>query len=213
MWLRACCLTLSLVVIMGVVLILDILAEEDLPWEFYLFFEVKASEPTSTQVYLDLGNGYQESYSFRVKMDSSNSYTQLRFKLPKQDIAGIRIDPMGRKGKFSIRNVALKDEFGNIIKRILLDKVRANKDIGDIKFKDGVLNGQTTGNGRDPAIILELDYPLQYATLYPLYQRFWQAISLHQGRWARKMGLMLLIMTSAFILNLYNSPKNAQNAR
>ena len=73
MWLQACCLTLSLVVIMGVVLILDILAEEDLPWKFYLNFEVKASEPTSTQVYLDLGDGYQERYSFRVKTDSSTT--------------------------------------------------------------------------------------------------------------------------------------------
>lgn len=198
---------------MGIILIGDVLTEEDLPWKFYLYYELKASVPTNTQVFLDFGKGYQEQHSFRFKVDASNKYVPLIFKLPKQDIFGVRIDPMDRTGVFSIRNIAFKDEFGNLIKQISVEKVRTNQDIGRIKIDNATLSVQTTRDGRDPSMILDLKYPINYSTIYPLYKRFWATISTHQGRWARKMGLMLLIVTAAFILNLYHPQKNALNVR
>ena len=152
-----------------------------MPWKLYLYFELRVSKPTAVQIYTDMGDGYSELESHRIKINSPEKFKSLKFKLPIQGILGIRVDPLVGPGTFSIRNIAFIDEFHNPIKMIHPGQIKPNQDINQVQIYDDILEGQTTVDGDDPSMILDLDYPVQYASIYPLYKRVWTVIKRHEN--------------------------------
>ncbi len=120
----------------------------------YLSVEMATSNPGVTQIFFDIGHGYNQNDSF-VLNAQPGEYHKYSFLLPKAAIKSIRFDPVNVTSVIGIKKAVIEDMAGKQLKKLPLESFKAEKDIIEMEIKNGILTIQTTENANDPITVIE----------------------------------------------------------
>ncbi len=139
----------------------------------YLSLEMATSRPGITQIFFDIGHGYNQEDSYLLNAQSGG-YRTYSFILPKAAIKSIRFDPVNVTSVISIKKAAIKNTTGKQLKYFPLDSFKAENDIIEMQIKNDILTIQTTENANDPITVIEnSSFLLNNSYIYFLLQRGW----------------------------------------
>lgn len=111
-----------------------------------------AATPGTLQVYYDTGNGFNETQSGKVKVETAR--TILSVNVPASGIRKLRFDPSQEQAWLHLHAIRFAGPFGE--EHLALPDLRPGKNIAWLGNKDGYTEVRMTG-GIDPQLILDLD--------------------------------------------------------
>ena len=74
---------------------------------YFLSITARSSTDSFSQVYFDTGGGYSENKSTTVPLNTSITFEELIFPLPKKIIRNLRFDPLTTDGSLTIKYATL----------------------------------------------------------------------------------------------------------
>jgi hypothetical protein len=94
------------------------------PANIQLTLEMSSTARGAVQIFYNVGHGFNQTDLQAVPVTSSSldSFQELTFDLPNQDLLNLRFDPLITKGSFKIRNIAIRNS-GLALQRIALSDV------------------------------------------------------------------------------------------
>jgi hypothetical protein len=119
----------------------------------YFVVDMETSAPGVTQVFFDVGRGYNErdSHVLQIERGHFHRYT---FPLASEAIKSIRFDPINVSAVVRLREARVASKHGDIIKAFRFSDFRAARQINAIDSSAGTLIIHTVANATDP--ILEI---------------------------------------------------------
>lgn len=130
--------------------------------EFY-FFDVTLTSTSvgSTQLFWDIGGGFNEYDSSRQPLKAESTPTNYRFMIPMGRIHALRFDPVDGAGLFTFTQAQIVDERGRIVKVFRPEDIRPAGGILQTWREALVLHVSTDPASNDPILDLHLDAPLE----------------------------------------------------
>jgi hypothetical protein len=98
--------------------------------------EMRSNVSSVAQLFYDIGRGINETDSVSLPVAATETYSSLRFELPRARIRALRFDPLNGPGVLSIRRVYVADPSGSMIREfahsnlIALNQIVARADTG-----------------------------------------------------------------------------------
>ena len=126
--------------------------------DYYLFnITLTSSSPGTTQLFWDLGRGYNETDSSRQPLKVEPSPVIYRYMMPMGDIKSLRLDPIDGVGAFTFSHAEIVNYRGQVVHSFSPADFKAFNQIARMARTGETLQVITTPDARDP--ILELDFP------------------------------------------------------
>jgi hypothetical protein len=130
---------------------------------FYLEIALRSSQPGTSQLFYDLGHGFNESDS--VRLPALETMSLLRFPLPIGRYKTLRFDPIDRGGSSVVfGNSRIVGGSGHVVRNVSVQEFKARHDIPDLRISDGTIIMDLTESNSDPILSIELDPPLSLET-------------------------------------------------
>lgn len=118
--------------------------------------DLETSVAGVSQVFYDVGSGYNENDSCASTVQGGNSQNRTFSPLPKKKaIRSIRFDPINVSAVVRIKDARIENKQGDIIKKFPLRDFRPIQQIDKMDIRDGVLIIRTVENANDPIILIE----------------------------------------------------------
>ena len=125
----------------------------------YYFFDVTLTStyPGNTQVFWDLGRGYNENDSSRQTLKIEPEPVVYRYMMPMGDIKALRLDPIDGVGEFTFSHAQIVSSRGKVVRTFSPADFRAANDIARMEIRGDTLYVATKPDARD--VVLELNLP------------------------------------------------------
>jgi hypothetical protein len=129
--------------------------------EFY-FFDVTltSTNASTTQVFWDLGRGFNESDSSRQPLRVEPKPVVYRYMVPMGEIRALRLDPADGPGTFTYAQARIVDYRGRVVRTFGPDDFTGFKEIARLERVGDTLRVETTLGASDPILLLRLGAPL-----------------------------------------------------
>ncbi len=128
-----------------------------------LTLDVASSTPSVSQLFFDIGRGFQEADSQTVNLNSNSlsEFQKLSFEIPhRSDITHLRFDPLTSAGTFIVKNVTVRSGSG-ILLRIPPEDIVPFHQIAERVQRGNEVLFSTTAGADDPGLSLRLREPLK----------------------------------------------------
>lgn len=122
--------------------------------KLYFVVDLETSASGSSQVFYDVGHGYNEQDSHSISIQRGKSQ-KLFFQLPGKAIKSIRFDPINVSAVVSVRDARIENKHGDFIKIIPVHDFRPIQQIDEMDTSDGALAIHTIENANDPILEIE----------------------------------------------------------
>lgn len=126
-----------------------------------------ASQPSTAQLFYDLGTGYREENSASIPETSASlrDFRELSFPLPRKKLFNLRFDPLASAGTVVIRNITIRN--GNaVLFEIPPASVQPFNQISTYTLDGKETKITTTPGANDPGLTFLLAKPLQLRWLF-----------------------------------------------
>jgi hypothetical protein len=121
----------------------------------------QASTESSTQIFYDLGQGFNEFHSIRWPIAPSRQPYTYTFPLPDAPLRGLRLDPLGKPGTLIITNLRILERRGGEIRRFTRESfLRPGVEIAAVTPTANGWEVVTTPGAADPQCYLEFGAPI-----------------------------------------------------
>jgi hypothetical protein len=137
------------------------------PSQLHLTLEMAASSPSMAQLFWNVGKGFNEDDSSRLRVSSKSltSFDRLSFALPDRKLRGLRFDPLTNEGRVVIRNIEI-DNFNSVLRVLPVSRViplhqiasrteRSTQQGDEVEFA-------TTAGANDPGLTIILPKLLRF---------------------------------------------------
>jgi hypothetical protein len=135
-----------------------------------VIFTLESSVSTETQLFYDVGRGFNENDSIKKVVYQANTPVVLDFELSGPNLAGLRFDPSRSPAKIKIHEILLlyQDEKSFAVP---LDSLTAAKDIQSLRYDGRMLILETVDAAQDPILYLTQLGPAPRVTLLRITAR------------------------------------------
>lgn len=120
----------------------------------YFQVEMQSSSDGLSQVFYDIGNGFNEVDSSVLKV-SKKGYQNYRFPLGNSSIKALRFDPINRDSKIKIKDPVILTSTGQIKKNIPLNSFLPISQISNITINENYIDIDIQHEANDPALYIE----------------------------------------------------------
>jgi hypothetical protein len=117
-----------------------------------LELDLATDYPTSAQLFVDTGRGFNETESVRLGYEPVTGLQTLRFPLPAGQLRGLRFDPFDAAGRLDIRGIRLVGTDGITHAVLPLASLVPQREITRLGEDNGILHLQTPPEARDPIL-------------------------------------------------------------
>lgn len=140
-----------------------ILSQADHPYH-QAMITLESPMPLETQLFYDIGRGFNENDSIRKVIYQANALVTLHFDLSGRNLYGLRFDPSRSATKIKIHEIILKyhDEKPFTVP---LDSLTAAKDIKSLHYDGTTLTMETTEAAQDPILYLNRIGPAPHPSM------------------------------------------------
>ncbi len=154
---RAICLALVLAVAAALPYLSTSIDRRD-----YFFFDVTltSTSPGTTQVFWDLGKGYNETDSSRQPLKIEPKPVVYRYMMPMGTFYHLRLDPIDGVGVFTFSHAQIANVRGKVVHKFKPDQFRPNGDIARVTVQGDTFTVVTKPNSHDPYLEIDLPEPL-----------------------------------------------------
>ena len=160
--------------------------------DFYFFtVELTSDQAGQTQVFFDMGAGYNEPESSRQPLHREDRPVVYRYMLPTGQIRALRLDPIDRTGRMTLANARIVDHRGRLIHAFDPADFRPAQQIATLTDQGGRLALQTEVPAGDPIIELHLERPV------PLPCGPRQVVQALLPLWLATFGLSIALVAAA----------------
>ncbi len=130
-----------------------------------VFMKIESSIPSETQLFYDVGKGFNERDSDKRIIYNADETVVLNFELTGDTIRGLRFDPSRSPARTKIHEIILKyhDEPPFIVP---LDSLKAARDVRRLHFDGDKLIMETTEAAEDPILYLTNIGPAPRASIF-----------------------------------------------
>jgi len=122
--------------------------------KLYFVIEMEASSPGTSQLFFDIGNGYNETDSIAWRVQA-RGYKRYSFPLPTLSVKSLRFDPLNLASTIKIKKVAIENAFHETYKKFPPQSFRSKQQISRLDVNEDVLVINTSEDANDP--ITEID--------------------------------------------------------
>ncbi|WP_438479524.1 YfhO family protein [Oleiharenicola lentus] len=130
--------------------------------DYYLFdITLTSSSVGTTQLFWDLGRGYNENDSSRQPLRIEPAPVVYRYMMPMGEFKGLRFDPIDGVGTFNFSHAQIVDRKGRVKYKFAPSDFRARAEIASLETRGDTLQVQTTPQSRDPVMEIELKAPIR----------------------------------------------------
>ena len=119
-----------------------------------LVIKMQSSRLAFSQVFFDVGHGYNEPDSYTILLQNEDLYKYV-FPLTSKTIKSLRFDPVNWPALVYIKEARVENNQGDVIKKFSLKDFRPIQQISKIEISDGALILKTTENANDPILEIE----------------------------------------------------------
>lgn len=132
----------------------------------YYFFDVTltSTSPGTTQLFWDLGRGYNENDSSRQPLKIEPSPVVYRYMMPMGDFKALRLDPLDGVGTMTISHAQIVDDRGKVVHRFRPADFKNFAQIARLEVHGDTLLVQTIPDAHDAILELEFPRPLHLAS-------------------------------------------------
>ena len=156
--------------------------------DYYLFdVTLTSTSPGTTQLFWDLGRGYNENDSSRQPLKIEPKPVVYRYMMPMGDIKALRLDPIDGVGTFTLSHAQIVNYRGKVVQTFSPADFKAFAQIARLERQGDTLVVATTPDARDPILELEFPRPLHLAS----DQRIWLKLGLPVALPVFLLGLIL----------------------
>lgn len=132
--------------------------------DYYLFdVALTSTTPGTTQLFWDLGRGYNESDSSRQPLKIEPSPVVYRYMMPMGDFKALRLDPNDGVGTFTLSRAQIVNYRGEVVHKFSPADFKPFAQIARLERQGDTLVVATTPEARDPILELEFPRPLHLA--------------------------------------------------
>ncbi len=130
--------------------------------DYHLFdLTLTSTSPGTTQLFWDLGRGYNENDSSRQPLKVEPTPVVYRYMMPMGEFKGLRLDPIDGGGAFDFSHAQIVDRQGRVKYRFAPSDFRSGgPEIAGLEVRGDTLHVQTTLESRDPSLEIALKEPL-----------------------------------------------------
>ncbi len=155
----------------------------------YYFFDITltATAPGYTQLFWDLGRGFNESDSSRQPLRIEPAPVVYRYMMPMGDIKALRLDPTDGVGSFHFSHAQIVDTRGRVVHTFSPADFKARQEIARLEPAGDEVYVETTPDSRDSILELKSPAPIQLAGT----PRIWLALGLPVALPVFLLGLLL----------------------
>lgn len=128
----------------------------------YYFFDVAltSSSVGTTQVFWDIGRGFNEYDSSRQPLRIERTPVVYRYMMPMGRIQALRFDPIDGIGDFTFSNARIVDSRGTVVREFAPGDFKAFSGIQRMEPQGRTLRVQTARDTHDPILTLNLPQPV-----------------------------------------------------
>ena len=119
-----------------------------------------ASATGETQIFYDIGRGFNQLDSIRIPISPSSQPFTYTFPLPDAPIVAMRLNPLNCPGEFTITNFRIINRRGEMIRRMIQDDFQPTNEIAAIAPVAGGWKLLTTPAAKEPFSRIELHEPI-----------------------------------------------------
>lgn len=132
----------------------------------YYFFDITltSTTPGTTQVFWDLGRGYNENDSSRQPLKIEPNPVVYRYMMPMGDLKSLRFDPVDGVGIFNLSHAQIVDFKGKVVRAFSPADFKPFSDIARTEIRGDTLFVETKPSGGDPVFELALHTPLHLSS-------------------------------------------------
>jgi hypothetical protein len=129
--------------------------------DYYLFnVTLTSTAPGTTQLFWDLGRGYNEDDSSRQPLNIEPQPVIYRYMMPMGDFKALRLDPNDGVGTFTFSHAEIVNYRNKVVRSFKPSDFKSFSQIARLEVQGDTLVVQTTPGARDPILELELSTPL-----------------------------------------------------
>lgn len=127
---------------------------ESRPYFLSVTMKAETSGYAVTQVYYDIGKGYNEDYSSKLNIVPAATYKYL-FNFPgSKNIKSFRFDPLTKSGKVELKDIQIVTNKGTILSTIPVCELNPKQQIADFKISSNICTFNIPKDATDPVIII-----------------------------------------------------------
>ena len=132
------------------------------PSDGLLLLEItcSASATGETQIFYDIGRGFNQLDSIRIPISPSSQPFTYTFPLPDAPIVAMRLNPLNCPGEFTITNFRIVNRRGEMIRRMIQGDFQPTNEIAAIAPVAGGWKLVTTPAAKEPFSRIELHEPI-----------------------------------------------------
>lgn len=123
--------------------------------KIYFVIEMETSALGNSQIFFDIGHGYNEFDSCSIAVPGGNLQKYTFPRLSSKAIRSIRFDPINVPAVVRIKDSWIENKQGHIIKKFPLRDFKPIQQIDRMEFSDGKLVIHTAENANDPIMLIE----------------------------------------------------------
>jgi uncharacterized membrane protein len=123
--------------------------------QVYFVTDLETSASGGSQVFYDIGDGYNEADSCIIVVQRGSSQNRMFSLLPSKAIRSIRFDPINVPAEVRIKNARVENKQGDIVKKLPIQDFRPVQQIAKMYAQDDTLVIHTVKNANDPIIQIE----------------------------------------------------------
>ena len=122
----------------------------------YISIDISSSKSGTAQLFYDIGQGINEEDSNKQLISAREEFETIKFRIPrKENINFIRLDPIDKEAKISIKNIYLQRGNGSIIATYPVTKLVNYKNIETFIIKQNIINLIVKKDSNDPILHLQ----------------------------------------------------------
>lgn len=201
------------------------------PHREYFFFDVTLTSSAigSTQLFWDIGQGYNETDSSRQPLRVEPEPVVYRYMMPMGPMRALRFDPVDGMGKFTLTNARIVDHKGRVVREFAPADFVPEQQIARHLVRGDTLEVEAAQGASDPVLSLRLNQPLVLQPAFavrwnlagrtfltvlaigalvslPAVARRLQAIALHLAAILAARPLTALALTGAVAVAIHSHP-------
>lgn len=129
--------------------------------DFYFFdLTLTSSAAGSTQLFWDLGRGFNEHDSSRQPLKIEPAPVVYRYMMPMGAFRGLRLDPVDGRGEMIIGHARIVDFRGRVVREFPPEDFQPFRQIEHVEGRREWLYLRTTPEAKDPILLIPLHEPL-----------------------------------------------------
>ena len=173
---------------------------------YFLSITARSSTDSFSQVYFDTGGGYSENKSTTVPLNTSITFEELIFPLPKKIIRNLRFDPLATDGSLTIKYATLygrnkANGENEILHQFDLSKFDSINEVTLSRSNSGNLIIEIPQGNLDPMLNVSLDSPLNH----------WEFRDFLDKEWFIQSCFLFLLFTPIIVSLTFFSDRKIKN--